>query len=86
MTMTPPAAHDPSTGASEGPFNIRNLRTGALVKDAITRKALVFVTQGEARTTAESLNRFAVAGNMPDRYAAVEISRTTPVPVGRSEV
>jgi hypothetical protein len=86
MTVTPSAKHDPSAGTSEGPFNIRNLRTGALVKDAITRKALVFVTQGEARTTAESLNRFAVAGNMPDRYAAVEISRTTPVPVGRSEV
>ncbi|WP_277045138.1 hypothetical protein [Caballeronia mineralivorans] len=86
MTVTPPAKHDPLAGTSEGPFNIRNLRTGALVKDAITRKVLVFVTQGEARTTAESLNRFAVAGNMPDRYAAVEISRNTPVPVGRTEV
>jgi hypothetical protein len=86
MTVTPPAKHDPSTDASQGLFNIRNLRTGALVKDAITRKVLVLVTQGEARTTAESLNCFSVAGNMPDRYAVVEISRTTPVPVGRSEV
>jgi hypothetical protein len=86
MTATPPAKHDPSAGASEGPFNVKNLRTGALVKDAITRKVLEFVTQGEAQTTAESLNRFAIEGNMPDRYAVVEISRTTPVPVGRSAV
>jgi hypothetical protein len=86
MTVTPPAKQDPSASASEGPFNSKNLRTGALVKDAISRKVLVFVTQDEARTTAESLNRFAVAGNMPDRYAAVEISRTISVPAGRSEV
>ena len=46
MTVTPAAKHDPSAGTSEDPFNIRNLRTGALVKDAITRKVLVFVTQG----------------------------------------
>jgi hypothetical protein len=86
MTVTPPATHDPSAGASKGPFNITNLRTGALVKDAITRKVLVFVTLGEARTTAESLNRFAANANMPDRYAAVAISQKTRVPMGRSEV
>jgi len=74
MTMNAPHGEDSANKPEGTPYRVRNLRTGVLIKDAISRTTLTFSSEDEATTTAESLNRFAAAGNKTDRYEALKMS------------
>jgi hypothetical protein len=55
----------------ENMFTVKNIRTGKLVKDAVSGKLLTWATKEEADKYASSLNVFASVGWKRDRFVAV---------------
>lgn len=49
-------------------YTVKNIRTGKLVKDAVSGKLLTWATKKEADKFAASLNVFAAVGWKRDRF------------------
>jgi len=57
-------------------YTVKNLRSGNLLKDAITRKVRYFESKEDAQKAAFSMTRFAVSGEKSDRYIVAETKTT----------
>ena len=55
-------------------FNVKNLRSGKVLKDACSRKVIVYETREHAELAAHSMNRFAAVAEKRDRYVVIAIN------------
>jgi hypothetical protein len=64
---------DNATTKGNEMFNVKNLRTGRLLKDACSRQIIMYETRDAAEKAAHSMNRFAAVDGKRDRYVAIPV-------------